>query len=598
MPNLPPSLSGPALDQPQIIEHDEALSEAVRFRLANQDLVFDADVHANLHNLFWPWADEHYARSIRVWVSAPREDEFVPLVTRLYPGRQEVIYGSEGIIVSKQLSAPMDGTYDRSALWIFECQAEGDRLLRIDVEVDWGEPLTQRMVDGLLVAQRNPKAAQGIYQQQNAESTRVLGNPQSRPSSVEMDDEQRAHLVYYVLVNGVVEVPLLLTVSDVGEQMAWNGFLSIRDGDKVLEKSNNAWAETLKKGRLWTPDALLNHAIQSGRISALYRVQRLRTGFASTARQVQETPMLVNCFDLFDPVQSRNLLAHLRRLAEATMGRLPVLLPVRPKEPVSEPGAHLVYTNAAYLRALHDHLQHHFDSALLAEHYQAVGLCATVLLQAAQTIQAELADGRAVQSEADALLQEVRLALACGVRLAQWQGDSINGAAWSAMVDEAPQADGMLALLPQWSSATSWQAGENGVWRFSRVTEGLELAGYTIWQGCGITCDQQQIRVAPQWPAEWNWWALLNVPKVTPVGEGDAFSLVWDGTLLHATEPVQSDLPVKLHKRIRVRGADEIDFDLQFEFVDEVVGEPLAVEAAPQSRKSVETKSYFRPEFE
>ncbi|MEZ4706653.1 MAG: hypothetical protein R3A44_05590 [Caldilineaceae bacterium] len=595
MPNLPPSLSGPALDQPQTIEHDGNLSEAVRFRLANQDLVFDADVHANLHNLFWPWADEYYARSIRVWVSAPREDEFVPLVTRLFPGRQEVIYGSEGIIVSKQLSAPMDGTYDRSALWIFECQAEGDRLLRIDVEVDWGEPLTQRMVDGLLVAQRNPRAAQGIYQQQNAESTRVLGNPQSRPSSVEIDD-QRAHLAYYVLVNGVVEVPLLLTVSDVGEQMAWNGFLSIRDGDKVLEKSNTAWAQTLQTGRLWTPDALLNHAIQTGRIHALYCVQRLRTGFASTTRDVQETRALVNCFDLFDPLQSRNLLAHLRRLAERTTGRLPAMLPVHPKDPIDDPGGRLIYANAAYLTALHDHMQHHFDAALLAEHYPAVGLCATVLAQLSQALGAELAANDGGPMAADALALAWHSALACGVRLARWHGDAINAAAWAAAVDAASTPPHKLSSILDWTNSTSWQAGDNGVWSFAHPLDGIALAGLTIWQGCGVVRQGEQIVVTPQWPPVWNWWALLNVPKFAGPKSDERFSLVWDGTVLHATEPVQSELPVKLHKSIRTRGSDEMDFNLYFEFMDEP-SEGQVVETTPALRKPAEIKSVFRPAF-
>ncbi|NJN81723.1 MAG: hypothetical protein HC802_05135 [Caldilineaceae bacterium] len=93
------------------------------------------------------------------------------------------------------------------------------------------------MVDGLLVAQCNPRRIQGIYAQRNADSTRVFGNPYGRPSEVDLlDEEGRAKLVYYVLVNGIVEVPLLLTISDVGEQMAWNGFLALRDAERVFEK--------------------------------------------------------------------------------------------------------------------------------------------------------------------------------------------------------------------------------------------------------------------------------------------------------------------------------------------------------------------------
>ena len=112
---------------------------------------------------------------------------------------------------------------------MLECQAEGDLLVRLDIEIDWGEPLTQRIVDGLLVAQLNPRRAQGVYAQRNADLTCVFGNPYGRPSSYEFDDQGHARLSYYILINGIVEVPLLLTVSDVGEQVAWNGFLAMRD---------------------------------------------------------------------------------------------------------------------------------------------------------------------------------------------------------------------------------------------------------------------------------------------------------------------------------------------------------------------------------
>ncbi|MCB0139686.1 MAG: hypothetical protein KDE50_07245, partial [Caldilineaceae bacterium] len=62
------------------------------------------------------------------------------------------------------------------------------------------------------------------------------------------------------------------------------------------------------------------------------------------------------------------------------------------------------------------------------------------------------------------------------------------------------------------------------------------------------------------------------------------------------TEPVQSELPVKVHKRIRTRASDELDFDLHFEFVDESVDEQVA-EGATAPHQSAEVKSYFRPAF-
>jgi hypothetical protein len=227
----------PILDQPQSIDFDSIDAHAA-YLLANHDLYFYADAETDLHDLTWPWADECYARHIRMRISDAHGDThgegLVPMVTRYFGGYQEVILGSEGVIISKRLAVPLGSNYDRAVLWMLECQAEGDRLLRLEIEIDWGEPLTQRMVDGLLVAQQNPGRAQGIYSQKNADSTRVFGNPQGRPSSLELDDENgRATLVYYVLVNGIVEVPLILTISDVGEQVAWNGFLALRDGERV-----------------------------------------------------------------------------------------------------------------------------------------------------------------------------------------------------------------------------------------------------------------------------------------------------------------------------------------------------------------------------
>ena len=210
----------PILDQPQVIEFDEIPGPA-RYRLANQDLYFDADANSDLFDLHWPWADSLYARSIRMRIRDPQGEDLMTLVTRYYAGYQETILGNEGMIISKRLAAPLGSHYDRAILWMLECQAEGDRLLRLDIEIDWGEPLTQRIVDGLLVAQSNPRQAQGIYKQRNADKTCVMGNPQSRPSAYEFDEQGRALLTYYVLVNGIVDVPVILTVSDVGEQVAW-----------------------------------------------------------------------------------------------------------------------------------------------------------------------------------------------------------------------------------------------------------------------------------------------------------------------------------------------------------------------------------------
>lgn len=549
----------PVLDQPQSIDWEKIAPDS-RYRLANQELYFDIDANTDLVNLVWPWAGESYVKHIGLRVSAPREEKMMPMVTRFFPGHQELILGTEGVIVSKRVAAPRQSDHDRSVLWLLDCQAEGDRLLRLEVTIDWGEALTQRMVDGLLVAQRNPGPARGIYQQSNADLTCVFGNPQARPDQIDLDDPQRAHLVYHVLVNGMVEVPLVLTVSDVGEQMAWTGFLALRDADRAFELSERAWSNALKSGRLWTPDIALNHALQAGKLAALRHTQRLRTGFAASDHRPIHTPALLDCSDAVDITLSRNLLAHLRRVAEATAGRLPVVLPRHSKEEAIEPGSALIANNHAYLMALDRHLQRHFDADLLAAHYQAVGLCAEQLLRYRQQMTAQDSKQRGAM---------LNRALACAQALAQKQQDRANAARWgnetgelSANNSQQPVAVLLAELL------VNWQPTPEQPHHFADLWQGVAQTGAIFWQGCGITCGTNGLVVEPTWPADWSWWALLDLP----IGQGK-LSLLWDGATLHSTLPIESSCPVAVHTTIRARASDELDFDLHFELQSERAGE-------------------------
>lgn len=543
----------PILDQPQVIDWAEFAPTAT-YRLANQELYFDVDSQTDLLDLYWPWAGECYAKRIALRVSAPREEDLVPMVTRLYPGHQELILGTEGVIVTKRIAAPRQSDYDRSVIWLLDCQAEGDRLLRLDVEIDWGEPRTQRIVDGLLVAQRNPGPERGLYSQSNAELTCVFGNPQARPDEIQLDSPQHAKLVYHVLVNGMVEVPLLLALSDVGEQVAWNGFLALRDADRAFELSTKAWEKLLKTGRLWTPNPVLNQAIQAGKLAAARQIQRLRTGFATTEGEVVATAALIDSTDAVDMTLSRNLLAHLRRIAEATMGRLPKQLPLRPKVEATEPGAALVATNGAYLDALCRHLHHHFDAELLATHYAAVGLCAEQLLRQAESA----VDDPATQSA-------LTTALTNAYRLARLQGDAQNAARWQQpMQAEQPELAGWIDALPRLLQRSSAQP-----WQFTDLWTGIRWGGHLLWRGCGIGWRQNQLWVEPAWPTDWPWWALLNLPY-----QADrTLSLVWDGATLHTTQPIQSSLPTQDWQHIRARNTDELEFDLYFELQSTVEGE-------------------------
>lgn len=560
----------PILDQPQSIDW-EAIAPDSLYRLANQELYFDVDANTDLINLVWPWAGEPYVKRIGLRISAPREEPLMPMVTRFFPGHQELILGTEGVIVSKRVAAPRQSDHDRSVLWLLDCQAEGDRLLRLEVTIDWGEPLTQRIVDGLLVAQRNPGPARGIYQQSNADLTCVFGNPQARPDQINLEDDQHAHLVYHVLVNGMVEVPLVLTISDVGEQMAWNGFLALRDADRAFEMSEKAWSTALKTGRLWTPDANVNQAVQAGKLAALRHIQRLRTGFAASDYRPLHTPGLIDCTDLVDMTLSRNLLAHLRRVVEATAGRLPTALPLYSKEEPIEPGAAVIANNHAYLCALYYHLQRHFDAELLAAHYQAVGLCAEQLLRERATI---------IPEESNRAATLIDQAVDYARQLAEQQQDRTNTVRWTSEAQERNGHNGeqpttavrLARLLSNWRLTPERPYGFTDDW------QGIADGGAVIWQGCGLTWQNGVLTVEPSWPQTWSWWALLDLP----LAQGK-LSLVWDGAILHSTLPIQSTWPVEVQQSIRARHTDETEFDLHFEFQTE--------------RNGVKERKDFKPLF-
>jgi hypothetical protein len=547
----------PILDLPQSIDYD-LLPPGPINRLANQELLCAVDAATDVYDVTWPWAGAVYARSIRLTISDWQDGVLTPLVTRCFPGHQETIAGAEGMIVTKRVIVPWKSPDDRALLWLLECQAEGDRLLRLEVAIDWGEPLTQRMVDGLLVAQRNPGPERGIYSQSNAESTRVFGDPHGRPDEVDLADPQRARLVYHVLVNGIVEVPLLLTLSDVGEQVAWNGFLALRDVEQLFDAGSSQWAGLLRSGRLWTPDTRFNAAVDAARLVAVRGVQHLRTGWAPTTRRTQHIAPLVAAWDAIDPIVSRNLLAHLRRAAEQGEGRLPALLPLHPKAArVVPPPNELAAGNSSYLAALHHHFQHHGDAAWLAEHGATLAACAEALLRLRWEAPAVAAT--------PAAQAEIAAGLGHAVALAAALGDAVNVERWRSELDQmaaAPYARPPKTFgLAGWAERYGWHAGSAAqLWRFDDELAAAQLVSDAIFRGCGIRRGDT-LAVAPTWPASWRWWALLGLGLT----DGKRLSLLWDGATLHATQPVTSALPVRLWQRIQLHGAGEFDFNPFFE---------------------------------
>jgi len=588
----------PALDRPENIDYYEVSSDQA-WRLANQDIHCQIDADCTLNNLIWPWANATYVRKIEFHISDPRDDALNPIWVRHYPAYHETIYGNEGMIISKQLLMPLKSHYDRSILWLLACQAEGDRLLRVEVDIQWDQPLTQCMVDGLLVAQDNPRPAQGVYGQCNADSTRVFGNPEASPDAIEFNDHGGIRLIYHVLINGLVTIPFILTISDVGEQVAWNGFLALREGRHVFETSNRRWDEILKTGRLWTPEPAFNWAVQQGRIETLRHCQRIRTGLAPSDRLTTHVPLLVESFDTFDPVQSRNLLAHLRRVAEKAQGHLPVTLPLRAKETAEKPGAALAQTVTAYLLSLHNHLQRYFDTELLAEHQTAIQLCTEALIQS-YNHDSHLIDPDYLAYTLQGLGYALQLAkLLEETDIEHWQqlydqchSDSVDEG--SVDSDSVDSRSSVLEYNQDWQQQfQQWQRGHISL-QSENIWQRIALAGGAVWQGCGLQpnlppwnsrpeseTSSPESKIEPQWPAAWQWWALTSLYRwdgsklsmASARNSGQTWSIVAHDEIFYTTQPITSTTEWLLCSEARTQNIDELEFDLQFELILAETGE-------------------------
>jgi len=571
----------PILDQPLSIDYAD-LPPGPLNRLANHELICWLDAACNPHTIHWPWGDHVYAKSITMRVFDIQEGELTPLVTRFFPGHQEAIAGSEGVIVTKRLGIPYKTTDDRALFWLLECQAEGDRVLRLEIDIDWGEPLSQRIVDGLLVAQHNPGPARGLYQQSNAESTRIFGNPHGRPDQVDLDDPAHAYLTYHVLVNGIVEVPLIFTVSDVGEQLAWSSFLALREVEEIFDISSRNWTRRLHAGRVWTPDPEFNLAVEQARLMAIRHLQRHRSGTAPSDRHVEHIPALVAAWDALDPVQSRNLLAHLWRTAEATDGRLPEVLPALPGSALAGRIESILTTNAVYIHTLAAHVQRHRTlPQFLDEHLNSVRLCAEALIQLRVTAPAWLAQPAPHQKLAAALRVAASLAARAGdeVNATRWESEwryltNLEGGASTALVRDLD--------LGNWAVAAQWRCEPGRPPMFADPWVGMQLAGAVIWRGVGLRDRGDAIFVEPTWMVQrWPWWALLGVTLT----EERRLSMVWDGATLHTTRPVYSTFPTQVYKQIQLLHTDEFDFDPVFEMIKGEAG-------------STEERVRFKPKFQ
>ncbi|NJN81721.1 MAG: hypothetical protein HC802_05125 [Caldilineaceae bacterium] len=153
--------------------------------------------------------------------------------------------------------------------------------------------------------------------------------------------------------------------------------------------------------------------------------------------------------------------------------------------------------------------------------------------------------------------------------------DSVNAVRWESEACEAKHRldalgtrDKAATLDPPTGELSQLlETHDDKPWAFADPLAGIAWSADTVWRGCGLAWKQGALSVRPAKGRGWRWWALIDLPFAVQVEEVTYVTLVWDGEMLHGTQPIQTDAPFQLCEKIRVRNADELDFDLHFEFV-------------------------------
>jgi hypothetical protein len=280
---------------------------------------------------------------------------------------------------------------------------------------------------------------------------------------------------------------------------------------------------------------------------------------------------------------SRNLLAHVRRVADEFGGSLPPVLPGTPAkaqqgtggeqdgQQALEPeaaadGAGVAESIGMYFSALEAHLRHHGDEALLEAHLPAVRLCAERLIGLRVESEQRQIEGEFEGGADGGLTGTLAGGLRAAARLAQAAGGPGDAARWESeaayLATRGPAGEAPAASAAGGAEAGAWTGADHpaGGW-----LSAVRTAGAAVWEGCGVRCDRGEITVEPSWPSGGTWWALLGLP----LANGKHLSLLWDGETLHATQPLRSSLPLALCKRIQIHQTDEFDFDPYFELTRE-----------------------------
>ncbi|GAB4521590.1 MAG: hypothetical protein Kow0047_32510 [Anaerolineae bacterium] len=253
--------------------------------LGNEAVWALADAESNLQGLYnagdgrWYCGMAHFAFTAS---GQPLE----PLVTRFFPGYQETIYGAEGIVLSKRIFVPYGTGYPQSVCWQMDFETEGHHYIQIDVDIRWPalpapahrcvpaerdleQRVRQEMDRGLVVAR----------DLENSRRIRIFGS-NGPPSRVVFVEPGRARLSFFVLAEGYVDVPFILTFSPAGEQLAWNGFLANGETGVLLRESERRMEQAIRRARVMTPDVEVNRALAWASVNVLRARHRFRQATA------------------------------------------------------------------------------------------------------------------------------------------------------------------------------------------------------------------------------------------------------------------------------------------------------------------------------
>lgn len=294
---------------------------------ANPTVVAQTDPASNLVRLWSALENRTYCGAVRfqfrTFELGRPADRLQPMVTRFYPTYQETIYGTEGVIVAQRVFVPFRAGYSDAVCWLLDLQAEGHRLLQVDVDITWGSEkggasgVRQRYQDGLVVA----------LDRGNTHGARVFG-AHGAPTTYELVDGRRARLQYHILIEGYVHVPFILTIAPAGEQLAWNGFLALGEITLVFRDTVQQMGRALEAARVMVPAAPFNRGLEWARVTLMRSVRRGPEGLALIVAGADDRVDTVACaraaeaLDWLDPTLSREVLDTLQRVAQGEQGGL------------------------------------------------------------------------------------------------------------------------------------------------------------------------------------------------------------------------------------------------------------------------------------